>query len=226
MIPVIIIGFNNFTYIKMMVEQLLKYNLKDITIIDNCSTLPILLHYYENNKNFKVLKLNKNYGPRVLFHEDLKVFYNMLPNFFILTDPDIKFNENLPEDFVDTLISITEKHKIGKAGFAIDISSSEKFKHLFFYKRYKKISIRAWEHKYWTDKREDDLYRADIATTFAVYNKKYLDFSIERHRLKAMRKAGNFLCKHMQWYLDDMLPYYEKKYYIANSYYIGWNFQK
>ena len=226
MIPVIIIGFNNYTYIKHMVEQLIKYNLNNIIIIDNNSTLPILLYYYKKNTNFKVIKMNKNYGPRVLFHEDLKYIYDLLPTYFILTDPDIKFNENLPENFVEELIKITEKHKIGKAGFAIDISKTEKFKDIYFYKKYKKINIRNWEKKYWTNKRELDLYRSDISTTFAVHNKTYLDFSLERHFLKAIRKAGNFLCKHLQWYEDDMVPYYEKTYYLAHAYFVGWNYQK
>ena len=54
-IPIIIIGFNNYYYIKKMIEQLKKYNLNNIYVIDNNSSLQSLLNYYQNN-NIKVIR--------------------------------------------------------------------------------------------------------------------------------------------------------------------------
>ena len=124
-IPIIIIGFNNYTYIKQMVDQLYKYNLNNIYIIDNNSTYPLLLDYYDNNPGLKVIKLSINYGYNVLFKECMRDFYKSLPKYFILTDPDIEFNKKLPKEFVSILINLSNQHKIGKVGFAIDINDNE-----------------------------------------------------------------------------------------------------
>lgn len=221
-IPVIIIGYNNYYYIKKMVNQLKKYNLNNIYVIDNNSSLPILLNYYKNHTEIKIIKMNKNYKSKVLFDLDLRSFYNCLPNYFIYTDADIMFNEKLPLDFVNHLIYLSDKHRIGKVGFALDISEKDKLKPLFKIKKYKKIYIKEWEQRHWDREIEKDIYRADIATTFAVYNKKYFDFSIERHFLKSLRVSGNFTAKHLQWY-ENSFSKYEQNYYFCNSYYEGWN---
>ena len=220
-IPIIIIGFNNYYYIKKMIEQLHKYNLNNIYVIDNNSSLPSLLDYYKNN-NIKVIKMDKNYKSKVLFNPVLKPFYDILPNYFIYTDPDIEFNKELPINFIDRLIELTEKHRIGKVGFALDISDSEKFKPLFKIKKYRKVYIKDWEKRHWEKEIEKNVYRADISTTFSVYNKKYFDFSIERHFLKSLRISGNYTAKHLQWYDNDMNNF-ESNFYICNSYFEGWN---
>lgn len=51
--------------------------------------------------------------------------YNYLPEKFILTDPDLEFNENLPSNFIDILVDISENYQCYKVGFALDISDSE-----------------------------------------------------------------------------------------------------
>ena len=76
----------------MMVEQFKEKNFNNIHIIDNASSYPKLL-YYKNIKDVQVHFMPENLGHRVLFRSINKDFYEKLPNFFILTDPDIKFNE-------------------------------------------------------------------------------------------------------------------------------------
>ena len=60
--------------------------------------------------------MDKNYKSKVLLQPELKPFYDGLPNYFIYTDPDIEFNKNLPLNFIQHLINLTEKHRIGKGG--------------------------------------------------------------------------------------------------------------
>ena len=63
-ITAVIIGFNQYTYIKNMVKQLEKYT-NDIVIIDNNSTHPELIDYYKNDYKYTLLKMDKNYGYKV-----------------------------------------------------------------------------------------------------------------------------------------------------------------
>ena len=223
--PIIIIGFNNYTYIKQMIEQLQKYKLNNIIIIDNNSSYKKLLDYYDFIMDtVKIIKMNQNYGYMVLFNEIMADFYISLPNYFILTDPDIEFNENLPKNFIHVLINLTEKHKMGKVGFALDIDiNKDDLKETYVKQKFRRVNIIEWENKYWAKHIYDDIYRADICTTFAVYNKSYFDYKIHRHFLKAFRIAGNFTAKHLQWYKSKDPPEYEKLYYFANTRGIFWD---
>lgn len=217
-IPVIIIAFNNLTYVKMMVEQFKEKNFNNIHIIDNASSYPKLLEYYKNIKDVQVHFMPENLGHRVLFRSINKDFYEKLPNFFILTDPDIKFNDNLPINFLERLCELTEKYRVGKAGFALCIDEHQKFKNLTFTRFKKKKNIYEWEEVFWKDKLEDDVYKASIDTTFAVYNKKY--FKIVKNEAKflnAVRVAGDFSAKHLPWYKDSIVPDEEILFYNNNS---------
>jgi len=217
-IPVIIIAFNNLTYVKMMVDQSKSKKFNDIHIIDNCSFYPKLLEYYKNIKDVKVHYMPENFGHRVLFRSVNKKFYDELPKFFILTDPDIKFNDNLPDDFVNKLCELTQKYKVGKAGFALSIEDHHKFKNLTFTRFKKKKTIREWEQVFWNDKLEDNVYKAGIDTTFAVYNKEY--FRIVKNEskfLNAVRVSGNFTAKHLPWYKETIVSEEEILFYNNNS---------
>jgi len=224
-IPVIIIAFNNLTYVKMMINQFKTKNFKNIHIIDNNSSYPKLLEYYLTIKDIKIHYMPENFGHRVLFRSINKNFYNQLPNFFILTDPDIKFNDDLPNNFLDRLCELTEKYKVGKAGFALCIKDYHKFKNLTFTRFKKTKKIHEWEQVFWNDKLEDEVYKAGIDTTFAVYNKKY--FKIVKNEAKflnAVRVAGNFTAKHLPWYKESIVPDEEINYYNINTQCSFWGY--
>ena len=112
-----------------------------------------------------------------------------------MSDPDLELNKNLPDNFVDILYELSNKHKIYKVGFALDISDHENF---LSCETYNGASIHNWEKQFWGNKIEDEyeLYNANIDTTFSLINKKY--FNGNHH--EAIRIAGNFTAKHLPWY--------------------------
>jgi hypothetical protein len=123
-LPVIIPSYNNPSYLKMMVSQLINYNLKNIIIIDNNSTINGMRELLEDmGSSYTVVSKKTNDGPRE-FYEN-KDFYNWLPNWFIVTDPDIGFNQNLPDNFVEIMKDVSERFKSFKVAFALDINMSE-----------------------------------------------------------------------------------------------------
>lgn len=197
-IPCYIITYNNLTYTANMVKQLERYT-NNIIIVDNNSNYPKLLDYYDKEYNFHLIRLNENIGPYKFLYKHL----SYMPDIFIYTDPDLLFNPNLPSDFINIMISLTEKYKLYKIGFALDLSDSDKFTD----NKHDGKNIIEWETRFWINQvsnPEYELYSAPIDTTFAVYNKKYF---IDNHFYPSIRIAGNFTCKHLPWYRNHEISF-------------------
>lgn len=215
-IPVIICSYNRLYYLKKLINQLNKLSIKPV-ILDNHSDEKNLLKYYNNNKKkFFLIKLSNNYGHNVIYE---KFIYNNLPQVFAYTDPDISLNKKLKKNFLFFLKSLTEKYKIYKAGFAIDINSAKNLKLRIGYRnrnkqiRSKYVDLKKYEKNYWQIllQKNPNVYKAKIDTTFAVYNKKYEN----NDRFDAVRVADQYTCKHLPWEKNkeplSELNYYQKK---------------
>ena len=206
-IPIFIISYNQYTFVKSMVEQLLKYS-TNIYIIDNKSTYPPLVNYLKSIEDkVTVLYMDKNYGHRVYMRDEITKLCN---DKYIITDPDLLLNPNLPQNFIDILSNISDEYKIGKVGFALDITNNINTNLL---SSDNKRNIIEWESQFWKNRINNsdyELYNADIDTTFVLINKKYYS-----DMYNGIRVAGNFTCAHIPWIinyekmlLDDELNYY------------------
>jgi FkbM family methyltransferase len=211
MIPVIIICYNNYKYVKQMVDQLYDYKITNIHIIDNNSSCKFTKEYLSQSK-CNIIYKNINQGHNVWLNDiDL---YNSMPDQFIITDPDLKFNKNMPYSFIDTLVSISHKYKSNRVGMALDISEPEKMYTYNFYDfGFNNIpNICDSQKQYWEKKIDDtyyELYYSDIDTTFCLYSKIYTNNHI--------RIAGNYTMKHLPWYIEDNITSYHDKYYMYNN---------
>jgi GT2 family glycosyltransferase len=173
-IPIVIICYNNYRYVQNTLSQLLNINkeyYKNIIIINNNSTCLKTIEYL-NNIDVRVINNKENLGPWIT-NTNNKHIYDILPEKFILTDPDLKFNKNIPKNFIEILANLSDKYKTSKIGFALDISDHENF----FATKYThdELSIYEWEKSFYELKIADDeyeLYEADIDTTFCLINKK------------------------------------------------------
>ena len=88
---IVIIGFNQYTYISKMVKQL-ELLTNDIIIIDNKSDYKPLIKYYETDYKYSLLKMDKNHGHKVY---ETSFIISLLGGMYIITDPDLKFNDKL-----------------------------------------------------------------------------------------------------------------------------------
>jgi hypothetical protein len=205
-IPIYIIVYNLLYFTKNMVDQLKKYT-KNIHIIDNRSTYPKLLEYYDTEYKFFIHKMGVNYGHTVWLNQLLW----QMPRYFAITDPDLKFNDNLPSDFLNVLCTLTDKYKKGKAGLCLDISDA----HLFYKSNnyFARYNIENWEKQFWINKIDDNIYNAPIDTTLCVVNREYLN------GLDGIRVGGDFVCKHIPWYegWHESLPKEEWEFYKSNN---------
>lgn len=216
-IPVIVPSFNNPSDCERMVNQLTEIGFADITFVDNASTTSKMIECLDLiERQAKVVRLNKNVGPRESVFNP--IFFESLPQFFCVTDPDLLFNARLPEDFIQILIRISETHKMGKVGFALDISDNHLFRKRTFKIGDLNTTIYDWEKQFWehpsgATTEGDTYYAAGIDTTFALYNKQYFELNNFHN---AIRVAGRFTAKHLPWYTNAMVSFAEAKTY-ANS---------
>jgi len=202
MIPIIIICFNNYKYVENTIKQIRNINkdyLQFVTILDNCSTNEETIHYLKTVE-CNVIHNTINQGPWITEHNNSHI-YSTLPDKFILTDPDLEFNANLPTNFIEILIALSDKYSCHKIGFALDISECDKMYTDFYIKLDETmLNIAQWETRWWVNKildNEYELYNATIDTTFCLINK--------QHDILNIRIAGNFTAKHLPWYKNNKL---------------------
>jgi FkbM family methyltransferase len=203
-IPIVIVCYNNYRYVKNTLSQILRINkdyYKNIIILNNTSTCLDTIEYLKNLVDVRVINNTGNFGPWITPDNNTHI-YNTLPDKFILTDPDLKLNKDIPSNFIEILANLSEKHKTAKIGLGLDISDHKQFYITTHCPG--NVSIYEWEKRFWENKIDDDeyeLYNADIDTTFCLINKTNISNSCD---LK-IRVGGNFTAKHIPWYRDNEL---------------------
>ena len=209
-IPVLVPCFNNETYSRNMLSQLIKLGFDNIIFLDNNSDDPGMKSFLHNIDGTlaTVIFQGQNLGPRDCVQNPYNLEF--LPNYFCVTDPDLQFNPDLPADWLAQLIALTEKYKIGKAGFALDLSEPELMQDYDINIHGRLFKIWQWEAQYFqnqitTTPTGDAVYDAKIDTTFAVYNRKYLKPEGENF-YTALRVAGRYTAKHLPWYKQTIVP--------------------
>jgi hypothetical protein len=214
-VPVFVPCFNNATYSGRMVSQLRGLGFRRIVLMDGGSTYPPMRDLLTSpGDSVSVVSLPDNPGPYHLFKDPAT--FALLPRHFCITDPDLAFNPAMPADFLGDLAALAARERIGKAGLALDLSQRETMRDVPFPIAGRSWQIWEWEEQFWRNELPplrpggDPVYRADIDTTFALYDRNHFD--AERHT-EAVRLAGRFTCRHLPWYRDNELPQEEEEFY-------------
>lgn len=204
-IPVIINNFNRFECLTLLINWLEDAGMKKIYIIDNNSTYPPLLKYY-NETPHTVFRLNKNVGYMSLWQTHVFMWFKNIP--YVYTDPDVVPIEQCPNDAVLHFWKLLCKYpEVGKVGFALKIDDIPDHYPL-------KEEVQSWEAKFWKKEIENDVYEAMIDTTFALYRaNKWGDAGM----LKGLRTAGSYIARHLPWYIDPMELPDEERYYQEHA---------
>ncbi len=206
-VPIFINARDRLGVMKKLIDWLLNAGYRKLIILDNLSTYPPLLEYYRTLKidsRIKIIRLEKNFGHKALWLsnvlEKLKI---STP--YIYTDPDILPIEDCPKDFVARLMKILDaNHEIRKVGLGLvweDITFSGK------------KGIQDIESKFYSyPKVDENLYHAQVDTTFALYS------NVRHYNLRfSLRTTGDLRAYHLPWYFDyDNLPA-DEKYYIEHA---------
>jgi hypothetical protein len=219
-VPIFVPVFNSTTYTLSIIAELEKINAKNIIICDNGSTYkPMVELLNKLSEKYKVVLWGKNLGPRV-YSEAIDLIDKM-PDHYIVTDPDLLFNNKMPEDYIKSMIRISEDYEVSKVGLALEIFDEEEQKRFF-----DSELVKSWEFGYWSNKIDNifyKLYVAPVDTTFALINKKFLLRDLKKYYgysscvFPAIRIGGKFTAKHMGWWKEQPWTEEEESHYNSKQ---------
>jgi glycosyltransferase involved in cell wall biosynthesis len=208
-IPIIINNFNRVTTLKKLIASLEARGYFNIYIIDNKSTYPPLLDYYDNECKYKVFRLNENIGTLALWKSE--VYKKFKDNYFVYTDSDVMPIESCPDNFMEFFLKMMKKYKLAqKVGFSLKIDD------LPDHYLPKPMVLRNEGQFFRFYNKEDNLYRAPIGATFALYRPR----SRYRHAnnyIEIYRAGHPYVAYHLPWYQDSMNMDPEERYYTETS---------
>ena len=178
----------------------------NIFIIDNSSSYPPLLEYYEQCR-YQVFRLTQNIGYLALWETD--IYKKFINDYYVYTDSDVVPIEECPDDFMGLFLRTLRKYKFArKVGFSIKIDNlPECFS--------RKNEVIKWESKYFENKVDEFLYRAPIDTTFALYRPRSKGKS--NSYVQVFRTAFPYEASHLPWYVDSKNLSEEENYYISHA---------
>lgn len=209
-LPIFIPTFNQPTFLKMTIDQLDRIGFDGVIVIyDNNSTYPEMIELLETVSNeHLVIRSGSNLGPR-FFTEDIEIM-KLLPKQYIVSDPDLIYNECLPKNFVEEMSLTIKEFHLAKVGFALEIydqSETDKF--------IDTSSVHDWEEGYWKEKigqtrSKNIIYRAWIDSTFALNDRDscmyYRKFNQPTFRYPSARIADSYTARHMGWWKKELQP--------------------
>lgn len=227
-IPVLLVSYNNGVYVQHMTHQLRALGLRPV-VLDNASTdgqTKDVLDRLSRSGDAQVVYLGHNFGHKVAF---LPPFYDVLPDVFACSDPDLLLNEDMPQDFLRQLHEVAQRYRVFKAGLALDLPdglevidaayAKHKCKPFPFRRGY---SVREWEARFWRKPLEHpalEVYAAPVDTTMAVYDKRLYDGDF----FDAVRVAGAFRCLHLPWHPSvDLFDAQTRKRYLQGNRISSW----
>ena len=204
-IPIIINNYNRLTTLQQLIDSLKSRGYHNIYILDNKSTYPPLLDWYQSAP-CEVIYLPANLGFKALWkHKPTRKRF--CKDFYIYTDSDIVLDGSCPDDLIQKMYHLM----VHKYLYAFKIGPSLRIDDLPDHYARKEEVIK-WESRFF--KRylvEDNLYRAPIDTTFALY-RPHIGLS-RRSYLESYRMGSPYVVKHLPWYENTASLTDEERYY-------------
>ena len=207
-IPILINNFNRLDLLRKQIDWLLSMEDKvSIIIIDNLSTFPPLLEFYENISHPQVqvvyLKFNSwRKGAEYLGEKKLSGFDK-----YIITDSDLLPFESTPKNLIGYLSTLIDKYpNFNHIGTSLEINDLPDHNPL-------KEKIVKHESQYWAPTAEvmnEEVSIALVDTTFAMYR----NTSRVLPTGPALRTLRPYTLKHVDWYLDPNKNTAEHQYYL------------
>ena len=200
MIPVYINNRNLLTSTRAMVDYLMGVPEAAPLIVDNASTYPPLLEWYNDGCPVPVVRSDKNGGPRGWQQSVLREH-----PYYVVTDPDLDLS-GVPADVLDLLRGALEAHpEIIKAGLSLETEGLPE-------------DALAWsvERKYWASRYPSDerFWQADIDTTFAMYRTDPVWAGQYGPSLRADRP---YTARHLPWYWTRENIGEEERFYLKHA---------
>ena len=206
-LPIFINCRDRLGCLQQLVSWLLEAGYHRIFLIDNASTYPPLLAYYEDvirDGRVTVVRLSRNFGHRAIWQAYLLQKLDIRTP-YVYTDPDVLPVEDCPKGIVARLYQILRRYpflaKVGAGLKTDDLPRPQR-----------SMQIAQGQAAYQQVPVEEELYYAACDTTFALYA------PIRHYTVSpAMCTGGRLLLRHLPWYLDSQHLPEDEAYYIAHA---------
>ncbi|MBS1722809.1 MAG: glycosyltransferase [Armatimonadetes bacterium] len=202
-IHVFIVSFNRVTWLPDLVTAAYRFdNIGEVYIVDNGSTYPPLLEYYQRTPA-KVIYLEKNLGHRSAWISG--VIEHCASPYYVVTDPDLDIR-GVPRNCLLHLYEGMQRYKhkhINKVGLSLEINDVPKTQNTEFVRRFEQDNM-------WSRPLDREFFECTVDTTFALYDKYNFTWDINpvtHHDFTyGLRANRPYTARHMPWYCDPTNP--------------------
>jgi hypothetical protein len=203
-VPVFINVRDRLSCLKQLLQWLERAGHCNITLIDNASTYPPLLQFFEQ-RNYRIIRLKQNLGHTALWR--IKELRSITARqWFVYTDPDVIPADTCPLNVVAYLHRQLQEFPFYiKAGLGLRLNDLPDCYHL-------KQRVIDWEQQLIGKEIASDVFEADIDTTFALY-RPGTPYTIG----PSIRFQGRYSAHHLPWYMDSSQPDEEEQYYRSHA---------
>ena len=188
-----------------LVDWLLSAGYTNLILLDNASTYPPLLAYYDRirSERVRVVMLGENLGHTALWDSGMLDLLEVRTP-YVYTDPDVLPGEACPPSFLQEFVRLLAAHPtFMKVGAAL------RYDDLVFEDR---AGTKERESLFYRVPLEKDVYFAVVDTTFARYrNARFY------HLGPAVRVAGAYAFRHLPWYYEAGRVPEDERYYRAHA---------
>ena len=205
-IPIIVNNYNRVSTLRSLLKTLEDSGCRNIHIIDNNSTYPPLLAFYDKCP-YTLYRLRHNVGYKALWKTHL--FKKFRHSYYVYTDSDVVLDDSCPTDFMQRLYGLLGKYKYAsKVGLGIrtdDLPDAYA----------QKERVIEHERQCVREEIEPGVFRAVLDTTFAMYRP--WATSKPKWCVEQYRTSAPYLIRHLPWYVDSAHPTEEEAYYASST---------
>jgi hypothetical protein len=206
-VKVFINNRDRLTWTRGLAETVAREPRCEVVIVDNASTYPPLLDWYEQCP-FRVVRLTRNLGHEAPWESG--VVADEAGPLYAVTDPDLDLS-GVPGDWLDVLASgLATYPVVAKVGLSLAISDLPVDVPL-------RREVLEWEGTAWTNRLDERFWIARVDTTFALYAGARVRTGQPRWRDRALRAAPPYTARHLPWYLTSESITDEERYYLRHS---------
>lgn len=200
--PIFINCRDRVSCLSALVDWLEKAGYENIYLLDNDSSYPPLLEYYEQTPH-TVIRLKENLGHTALWKRDILDRYCKPRDYYVYSDPDVVPVEECPPDALELFAELLERyHTFVKVGFGLRIDDLPD--HYEF-----KEEVVLWERQFWQGLTQASL-SLRLTRRFALYRGN-TTYAIDC----ALRTGYPYLAP--PWYLDSGNLSEEERYYRRHT---------
>ena len=204
-LPIFINARDLYKPLHRLIRWLLEAGYTNINVLDNDSTYPELLEFYDAiRRDVRIIRLGFNAGQKAIWTTNVLEQLG-IGGPYVWTDPDVVPSEECPsnvlEYFYAVLRAYPQKTKVGFGLRIDDLPTHYQFKQ----------RVITWESQFWAKRIAPNLYDAAIDTTFALYRPG------SSYDLRAIRTGFPYVARHLPWYENSQRVSKDQAYYVQHA---------